>query len=773
MAEVNIQALTSKDWRERRQAIEQLAHADPTTLSKSLLAIVREHQDDPAALNAALQLLTLFGVQVLPGLIALLDDPQAETRMYAAQALGELRAPQAGPALLSALTDPDINVRYHVVEALGKVAYRPAISALLEVLRSRDFFLAFPAIGALRAMPSLQSVPALIELLDDVLLAGAAAEALGDCGDLSVIQPLLDWLETERGEVEPVAQAFFTLHRRYQAELKSGDVVGERVVRGMGDRAWERLLESCRLFPERPSRLGRHMVSLALWARWVFSLVSPLQGYPLSELAHALIGWLRVPSARQAASEALAAYREAVPALLDELPRLDAEGRQTVVKLISRMGDERAVPVLRELLQNKDDDLVALAADALGKLGAREAIEDLLALFGHASPQVRFAALAAVNSLGHPEHTKWLLPLLADPRPTVRELAVRSLGYFGDPTTADAVLDLWTDPEAPVRRVVLEVAPFLGTERALEVLFAGLEDPLTPLRVAAVRGLAHLPPAQALPRLRYVLQSERDLWLRVYAVRALGRLDDPAALDDLARLAGDPLPPVRMETARALGRLDGDRAVALLTEMVYDPVDEVAQAAIEALAATKHPGALATLREALVRVPAAHCRRVIQAIAAFDTEEAVQTLVACVRDPAWRKDALEALGHSSSPQAPAVLVEFLLHEPEAAEEVFQALTQSHPAWAVEAVRLAWQNPDLLAEQRRLLVQAMRRLRRTEVTEMLLAALDDPSPLVRECALTAVVDLGIQAAWPRLFEIARSDPELQVRATAQRLIQQEA
>lgn len=770
MASFDLQDLLSSDWRVRRRAIEQLAQADASTLVDGLLTIVRQHQHDPAALNAALQVLSVCGVQVLPGLVAMLDDPVPETRMYAAQALGELRTPEAGPPLLAALSDPDVNVRYHVIEALGKVGYRPAIPALLEVLRTGDFYLAFPAIAALQAMPARQAVPALLDGLEDEVLGSAAAEALGDCGDLSVVPALVAWLEREHSDLLAVAQALYALYRRYQHEMDSGDLVGEKAVSAMGPRAWEMLIRAMREAPEHLTRYGRAIGGLAHWARWAFRFAGPAYASHLRAIARSLIPWLRRPVTRPAATQALAAYREAVTDLLEVLPELDREARLAVLPLLGSLEDARAVQALIDLLREPDADLAAQAAQVLGRLGARSAIDALLDAFHHPSSRVRLAALAAVNSLGHPQHTERVLPLLSDPQPQAREMAVRSLGYFGDPRVLDAVLDRWDDPDPAVRRAVLDVAPFLETPRALEVLVEGLRASDPALRTAAVRGLAYLPPEQALTHLEAAAHQEQDPWVRVFVVRALGRLGDPAALPPLIRLTSDPFPPVRAEAARALVQVDGARVVPLLREMVHDPVPDVARAALQALAQTHSPAGVAALEQVLREEARPELQRAaLEALAVLERPEAVALLRTAVAIPNLRAGALAALGRSPLPEAAEALVECLLHQPEELEPVLQALDAAPPSHAAQALFRAWQRTDLLEAQRRRLVYAMRRLQLPQTTEALLAALQDPAPSVRLAALQALFDLGAFAAWPSMAQLAQSDPDPEVRETARRLL----
>lgn len=60
--------------------------------------------------------------EITERLIALLHDPQADTRRTAALSLGKISDPQSIPALISALSDPDEEVRQWSAWALGNLS---------------------------------------------------------------------------------------------------------------------------------------------------------------------------------------------------------------------------------------------------------------------------------------------------------------------------------------------------------------------------------------------------------------------------------------------------------------------------------------------------------------------------------------------------------------------------------------------------------------------------------------------------------------------------
>src|SRR5690606_16558893 len=67
--------------------------------------------------------------------------------------------------------------------------------------------------------------------------------------------------------------------------------------------------------------------------------------------------------------------------------------------------------------------------------------------------------------------------------------------------------------------------------------------------------------------------------------------------------------------------------------------------------------------------------------------------------------------------------------------------------------------------RRATVEALGRMRRAEASQALEAALDDPVPAVRTAAITELRRLGSTRAGRKLFALARTDPDTEVRHAA--------
>ncbi|MFO0731564.1 MAG: HEAT repeat domain-containing protein [Nitrospiraceae bacterium] len=164
-------------------------------------------------------------------MIALLQDPTADVRRTAAEALGKLGSPVAGPALTGALRDKDPRVREAVALALGRVGAKGAAAALVVGLddpqsnvsaasalalgelelgrdRQRDMLKVLAsgrtssrtaASHALLGQSAPQYSPVLVAALNDsdASVRQGAAATLGETGDPRAVTPLAELIERD------------------------------------------------------------------------------------------------------------------------------------------------------------------------------------------------------------------------------------------------------------------------------------------------------------------------------------------------------------------------------------------------------------------------------------------------------------------------------------------------------------------------------------------------------------------------------------------------
>jgi HEAT repeat protein len=742
-------ALGDESWRVRRVAVDGLAQRTGVGEVKGLLRALREEHHNPGVLNSALQVLALSGIDAIAPLAEFLGDSDTDLRIYATLALGEQHDPRAIPALIGALDDPNANVRFHAIEALSKLRATDAVDALAAIAGSRDFFLAFPALDALAAIGDTRIAARLVPLLEDELLRSPAADALGQLGDAEVVAPLAALLNTEGAPAGVIAQSLAALFNRYQQAYQESDYIADLARGAINATGVQNLISA--IEAANGDEL-RHLVIVLGW----------LEG---ERIERALVPLLGEATARKEVVQALVRYGERVTGLLiEQLQAEDVETRKAAIVALGRIGDARAVPALTEAITH-DDDLIIPAAGALGKIGDRRAFEALLDLIDHADAAVRQAAVAAINSLGHPDMAARAAVLLNDANPYVRESAVRIAGYFGYDECAGLLLQRCGDEEENVRRAAIEHMPYIEDERALAVLANALETETPRVRAAAAHAFAQVESARALPYLLKAL-DDTDVWVRYFAARSIGQHGYSESLDDLMRLAQtDTARQVRIAAVDALGQIGGPRAVAVLAALVESPEADLMSAALKALGHIGHPDALPPLLEALRSADQARRLRGLAALGERGGEgvaETLQWVAAADTDAAVVQAAIDGLARMATADAINALIT-LTADATRREASIAALVHLGER-NIEAIGRGITHPQ--ASVRRAVVEALGRMKHLKASELLADALDDREASVRLATVNALARMGSRQVEKRLVMLARTDTDAAVRRAAQ-------
>jgi HEAT repeat protein len=743
--------LGSEDWRNRRQAVEQLVNEPTQTTAAELIERLRRDHRDPSILNSVIQLLTSGAWETLEALIGLTSDPDAEVRMYAAMALGNIRDRRAIPALMRLLKDGDVNVRYHSIEALSKLKASEAADTLADIANSDEFFLAFPALEALSAIGESRVAARLVPLLDNEMLRSATIGTLAQLEDHSIIAPLASMMDRPL-LAAVVAQALATLHERYEREFNEGQFVVDLVASSISPLGARNLLEALN------TTTGETLRMVVRVLGWVDD----------DSVVEGLTRLLGSASLRSEVVETLVRHgRRVAPLLCRQLESENLEIRKAAIIALGKIGDRTSVAGLIDALQ--DEELTADAAGALARIGDSRAYEPLLELLAHDRGAIRLAAIGALNSIGDPRMPRDVQNILVNPNPHVRESAVRIAGYFGYSECKDLVLDRLHDANENVRRAVVENLSNFQDDRILPALMIAINDESSKIRSAAAQSLGHIEKIEALPQLTRAL-CDTDPWVRYYAARALAELRSPESIDVLAAaLHQDPATQVRIAAADALGAIGGRRAVSVLAPFVDSEDSDLSRAALLALGVIGHPDALNPLRSALRSDNSGRRLDAVQAIAARRDSEAAESLqwaAASDNDPAVVEAAIEALTRMATPEAIAALLR-LSSDRRLRDNVIAQIGRlgpSHLRWIAAGLS----SPQL--ETRRSVVEALGRMKHPEASEIIGKALDDDRPEVRLEAVRALRRLGSLAVERKLLQIAHGDPDPGVREAAQQALQ---
>jgi HEAT repeat protein len=208
----------------------------------------------------------------------------------------------------------------------------------------------------------------------------------------------------------------------------------------------------------------------------------------------------------------------------------------------------------------------------------------------------------AAEALGRSESRRAVEPLIAalnDPDFGVQASAATALGEIKDPRAVQPLVDALKHSKD--EKAVCDALGNLGPI-ALEPLITALKD--KNLSYAAESGLAKIGPPAVEPLMAAFNDKGYDV--RFYAIRALGEIKDPRAVDLLiAALKYKDKEPfgydyeIREEAARALGEIKDPRADQPLIAALKDSDDRVVKAAGDALGKIGDPQAVDYLMTAL------------------------------------------------------------------------------------------------------------------------------------------------------------------------------
>jgi len=180
------------DTPEAREELRQLFRDSEPGDMRRYLALVLGYTQDPEA---------------VPLLVAGLEDPDSETRIYALWALGAVGAPTAREPLEEALRDRDAGIRKTAAFALGELGDARSIAALRPILEDPTADVRWNAALAVSRLGSDAGLDVLLEMVDrgqttrvpgitpaqaeDAMVSAVSAlGALGDASAKNVLEQL-------------------------------------------------------------------------------------------------------------------------------------------------------------------------------------------------------------------------------------------------------------------------------------------------------------------------------------------------------------------------------------------------------------------------------------------------------------------------------------------------------------------------------------------------------------------------------------------------------
>jgi len=498
--------------------------------------------------NRAREMLKEIGKDAPDLILGLLDDPDRDLRLFAAEILEGVRSPHVVRPLLFALMDPDPNVRAAAAVSLGRQGESVAVGALVDHLDDEEW-VAFSAVEALAYLGDPAALEPLLNALENgsPMIKVRVAEALSRFPDTRTVQAVLRELPQAEGLL--LRQLLITL-------LK---VAPSDVLRGLS--------------PE-------------MHRKAVTGLLEALEDPSISVRCDALLGLALLGD-------------ESVGDSILEVTRNDPEPEvaELVGVTLLALGD---VDNLVKLLESPNPHLAEIAVEALARLDAEGACEDLARALKHPAASVRRAAARHLAHVDDQDPLQYLLTALSDPDRQVQLEAVHSLGHLGRHQAIPALENLLDSHDPRLHQATVDALVQIGGPQVERFFLAGLEHSLAIRRRLCALGLGRLGSRRAEERLQDLL-DDPDAGVRAAVVVALLELagDDAEKLAGLQGLLADPEPRVRLTLVERLARLPGQLGEDLLLLALKDPDFKVRLKTVESLGQKRAAAAISHLLEML------------------------------------------------------------------------------------------------------------------------------------------------------------------------------
>lgn len=296
-------------------------------------------------------------------------------------------------------------------------------------------------------------------------------------------------------------------------------------------------------------------------------------------------------------------YSHALDLALMALSTGDFQQRWDIAKLVPKLGT-RAIAPLIEVLEDEEADweLRWFVSRILGEFREPIVLEVLVNLLKTSHSEDLIAAAATALTNFGSSAIAALSELLSDSR--TRSVAVRSLCLIGGSQTVPPLLSVVGDRDPAICAMALEALSNSTDPSIIPVLIQSLKHPAAPVRHAATIGLGMRSHLLAEPD-RVLLLKEQlwDLNFEVCqaAAIALGRLGTPEAAIALSHLLQSPSTPIplQLEAVRALGWIGTPIALEQLQNAISHVPSTVIREIIMVIGRLENPATLSQATQIL------------------------------------------------------------------------------------------------------------------------------------------------------------------------------
>lgn len=558
-------------------AMRSLVSIGGQVVAYMILPLLRE---DSFLRNTAMLILKDIGVPSVGLLYPLLTDKDDDVRKFALDLLGDIRKTVEPGRILPLLKDPNANVRASAVRAVGILMPDGALDMLFDSLKDEEW-VSFAAMETLAVIKDDRAVEPISKLLEDesLTLRLAAVESLGAIGSGKASEVLFEHVRKSEGMEQ--SEAIKSLVQTGVTPSMSAvyDLLLELVQNGEWD---EQAIAIRGLVDLRDENAIPIIIDMA----GSLDESVPDDEERIVAIRKALRGFGETPAYAEVLSSEGTRYK----------------GRVIAAELAGETRTASAVPMLIKFLNEDMRDVKRACAVALGRIGTPEAVKALLRVVDDHEGHVRKEAIAGLGHAGNKSAFKKLSSQLeAEEYDDILETTVKSLIAIdaqklysqldGHPsrvkcavarssTDLDTLLKLSGDEDLSVVLAALAGLGGIEDQRAVDRVLEAAESFDPEVRRTAAMALSGMP--VEVESVLFLLQ-DKDMWVRLHAVRIFGKAGSESVLRYIEPMIGDSEVPVVLAAIESLAAIGGREAYSLLSRTEEHADERVRAAAGKAI----------------------------------------------------------------------------------------------------------------------------------------------------------------------------------------------
>jgi HEAT repeat protein len=452
---------------------------------------------------------------------------------------------------------------------------------------------------------------------------------------------------------------------------------------------------------------------------------------------------------RQAISQLIESGATVVEPLLKELSlNNDKDVQVSILRILSNIGDNRAIPVLAQKIYHPDFAVRSLANRALIQLGVVEPIRG--AIKSQDAGILRTTA-AALGQISETEDLSLLIPLLENPDSHVRQAAALALKSMNNLDAKKALSTKSSLQDNSMNWVTIQALVAQDRENLAESLKHILPDADAKLKISILSHL-RMTRDEELRQLILGLLKDDDSSVRSRAALELGNCQYKPAHKDLLLALEDKSWEVRRHAAWSLGRLGNRESYDALFKTLGDKDKNVRGAAAEALSVLKDKRAVGVIikllddKEEYVRNTAA------KALRRLGAKEAIPQMLKSIEKYGGHRDISSALAELGGSDLIDVFVKMLESKRVStiSAGIYPFVYHFHDERAAKALIKLANHFDI--EIRYWAVLALSKIDSAEANQMLLKLLEHKELRLRSIAVRVLGRMPREDAIKRLKDI---------------------